>query len=395
MKYFKRALCIALLTGLLLCVTQIAAAQEIILTAVNDQFLTLSDSTMPTRISGEMYAPYTVFTGTLGVSATYSAAQKTLILSHQANTLTFYISEGYVYDQNMTSYAQPAYFINGGVYVPVKLICGRFGFSYSMISSEYPVLRIVNDNALQSDHGFITGAADTIRRMVTAYQAPPSAGGSGTTTTTPSIPVMPPTAEEQVPQPAMVYFAFTGAPTEYTAEVLDTLREYSCAATFFLSAESALTQSDTLRRMVAEGHQLGLSVIADAHNAQPEVLLAALDAQNEQLLLLCGVTTRLVMVENGSAQLSQAQRDALANGGYRLWDATLDGRDNSRTAFRAARAVLTAFQQSNAPVVVRLRHGAESTGTLAYILQYMQQTEIRHSAIFTEDTPMNDSGEVR
>ncbi|MGE4548936.1 MAG: stalk domain-containing protein, partial [Intestinibacillus sp.] len=115
MKYCKRALCILLATALLLCITQASAAQNIILTAINDQFLSLSDSTMPTRKNGEMYVPYSVFTGALGVTAYYNASQKTLVMSSQPNTLTFYIGEGFVYDQNMTSYAQPAYYINGGI----------------------------------------------------------------------------------------------------------------------------------------------------------------------------------------------------------------------------------------------------------------------------------------
>ncbi|WP_087066742.1 polysaccharide deacetylase family protein [Intestinibacillus massiliensis] len=393
MKYIKRALCIALVTALLLCAAQVSAAQSITLTAVNDQFLPLSDSTMPARKSGEMYVPYSVFTGTLGISASYNASQKTLVLSGQSNTLTFYISEGYVYDQNMTSYAQPAYFINGGVYVPVKLICSRFGLSYSVISSDYPVLRIINDNATLSDHALIAGSAETIRKMVAAYQAPSGEGGA--TPSTPDIPVAPPAVEERIPQPSVVYLTFTGAPTEQTPAILDTLQEFGRTATFFLAAEDPLSRGDDVRRIVSEGHALGLAVTADAHNADPETLVQSLDAQNGRLLLLCGVTTRLVMVENGSATLSQAQRDALADGGYRLWDATLDSRDDSRTAFRAARTVLTAFQKSSDPAVVRLRHGAQADGTLTYILRYMQQTSIQHSTIQLSDTPINAVGDTR
>ncbi len=47
------ALCAALVPG--------ASASTIILTAVNDEFLPLASSTMPTRRSGEWYVPYSVF----------------------------------------------------------------------------------------------------------------------------------------------------------------------------------------------------------------------------------------------------------------------------------------------------------------------------------------------
>lgn len=394
MKYYKRALCILLMTALLLCITQASAAQSIILTAVNDQFLPLSDNTMPARKNGEMYVPYSVFTGALGITAYYNASQKTLVMSSQPNTLTFYIGEGFVYDQNMTSYAQPAYYINGEIYVPVKLICGRFGLEYSMISSDYPVLRITSGNAVLSDHTFIANSAATIRSMVAAYQAPSPSGGTNTPQT-PEIPVAPPAKEEAVPQPSMVYLIFVGAPTDQTPAILDTLHAYDCAATFFLPAENVLEQGDAIRRMVAEGHALGLSVTADAHNADPAALLRSLDYQNERLLLLCGATTRLVMIENGSSALSQSQRDALAAGGYRLWDATLDSLDTSRSAYRAAEAVLNDFQKSTAPAVVRLRHGASSDATLTYILRYMRETSIHHSTIYLTSEPMNDVGEIR
>lgn len=397
MKYCKRAFSILLVTILLLCITQATAAQSITLTAVNDQFLPLSANTMPTRKSGEMYVPYSVFTGSLGISSTYSAAQKTLVMSGQTNSLTFYLSEGYVYDQNMTSYSQSAYFINNTVYVSVKLICRQFGFSYSLISSTYPILRITNDDALLSDHSFVENSSERIRKMVSTYQAGTTGGSSGGSGSTqlPEIPVTPPKTEEQVPHPSTVYLAFTGKLSEHTPQILDALHQYRYSATFFLPAESALDRGDDIRRMVAAGHGIGLSVTADSHNADPAVLLQSLSQQNDRLLLLCGISTRLVLIENGSAALSMQQRDALASGGYRLWDASLDSQDNSRTAYRAAKAVLTAFQRTTEPTVVRLRHTSTSDSALTYILRYMHEIPIPSSVISVTDTPMNEIAELR
>ena len=45
-----------------------APSRALTLTAVNDSILPLSDSTMPARLGGEVYVPYSVFSQ-LGVSA--------------------------------------------------------------------------------------------------------------------------------------------------------------------------------------------------------------------------------------------------------------------------------------------------------------------------------------
>ena len=97
--------------GLLLCAALAlvwlpAPAHAVTLTAVNDTLLPLSDSTMPTRMGGELYVPYSVFSS-LGVSAS-SGEDGVLSMSAAGETLSFSTAEGYVYDQNLTSYARPA-----------------------------------------------------------------------------------------------------------------------------------------------------------------------------------------------------------------------------------------------------------------------------------------------
>ena len=394
MKPLKRALCLVLAVFMLAGMLQPLAAPDLTLTAVNDQFLPLTSDTMPVRKNGELYVPYSVFTGALGLHASYSGSQQLLVLYNWDHTLNFSLSNNYVYDENDTSYSQPPYSIGGTTYVSVKLICGVFGFSYSTISAAYPVLRIVNDNATLSDHTFVANNADTITRMVSAYQSGSSGGGT-VTAPDPVIPVTPPKPEEKIPQPSTVYLAFSGAPTEDTGAVLDTLASYGRTATFFLSAREPLAGGDLVRRTVSEGHALGLVVTADAALAEPAALTGLLDAANRKLLNACGVQTRLVLIDNGSDALSASQRDALAAAGYRLWDATLDAREHTRSAYRAAQVVLQGFQTSNAPAVVRLRQGKNTADTLAYLLRYMRETSIASAPMRVSTPPINLIGETR
>ena len=147
-------LCLLVLVGSLSPATS-HAANDITLTAVNDSFLPLSASTMPTRRGGAQYVPYSVFSGTLGISGSYSSSEQTLTLSNGETSLRFDLSRGTVYDQNMNSYTTPAYWLNGTVYVPVKLVCGKFGLTYSNIPAAAPILRICNSAASLSDSAFV------------------------------------------------------------------------------------------------------------------------------------------------------------------------------------------------------------------------------------------------
>ena len=54
-----------------------------------------------------------------------------------------------------------------------------------------------------------------------------------------------------------VTFTFDDGPGKYTAELLDVLRELGIRATFFVCGNAALRSPDLVKRMVAEGHEVG------------------------------------------------------------------------------------------------------------------------------------------
>ena len=67
-----------------------APSRALTLTAVNDSILPLSDSTMPARLGGEIYVPYSVFSQ-LGVSASSSdGLEFSWLLFNGLNTRAFY-----------------------------------------------------------------------------------------------------------------------------------------------------------------------------------------------------------------------------------------------------------------------------------------------------------------
>ena len=99
-KIISCVLCAALLLTFLP-----APAHAVTLTAINDSILPLDESTMPARLGGETYVPYSVFT-TLGVSA--SENDGVLDLSANDETLSFSTAEGYVYSHIFICIFRPA-----------------------------------------------------------------------------------------------------------------------------------------------------------------------------------------------------------------------------------------------------------------------------------------------
>ena len=394
-KIISCVLCAALLLTFLP-----APAHAVTLTAVNDSILPLDESTMPARLGGETYVPYSVFT-TLGVSA--SENDGVLDLSANGETLSFSPDEGYVYDQNLNSYATPAYSMNGTTYVPVKLCCGKFGLSYSTLSVAGETVLRVTDGSASSDSAFASSKAASIENSINSYKGISSSDGSsqngggttgGTTAQTPAETPIPKVEEKPTRKPSRVYLTFYGAPDKNAPDILDALKQDGRTAAFFLSADTAEWTDDTVRRIVAEGHTAALLLEAD-EKASGEALTERLTLANERLRLLTGVQTRIVSVSTGCAKLSEAQRNALIDAGYRLWDANMDARDEKGTAARAYAETAQRFSETNATVVLGLHHSRETAEAVKLISAYMSRQAIPSGTITLAQTPMNGANDVR
>lgn len=372
-----------------------APARALTLTAVNDTLLPLDDSTMPQRLGGELYVPYSVFSS-LGVSSSLEGG--VLSMSSNGETLNFSLDEGYVYDQNLNSYTSPAYNMNGTVYVPVTLCCGKFGLGYSTISVAGETVLRVTDGTAQSDSSFASSKSGEIESAINTYRGNPDASSDPQvqpeTPPAPEEPPIPEVEEEPAQKPAHVYLAFYGAPTVNTPAVLDELDSAGRLATFFLPTDVSTWTDDTIRRIVAEGHTPALLLDADS-SAAAEDLVASLAAANERLALLTGVSTRIVSNQDGCAALTEAQRDALVAAGYRLWDAALDSGDATQSAARAYATTAQRFASTDATLVVRLHYSRTTAQTVQSLAAYMSRQGIPSSRITLSNTPINGAGDTR
>ncbi len=386
MKKLRRpVLALILCTFLLLGMTTSTAAPSVTLTAVNDSFLPLSAATMPERRGGTQYVPYSVFSGTLGISGSYNSADETLSMSSGSTVLRFDLSHGTVYDQNMNSYGTPAYWINGTIYVPVKLVCGKFGMTYSNISAAAPILRICNASASLSDSAFASSSASTIRSMLDAYSNPPAtpaplpqSGAPLPAGSNPNAPMAP------LQKPSVVYLSYFGAPDADTPAILDALEGAHHHAIFFVPADGTRLDEDLLRQILGRGHTIGFTVLSSAQDMSGKLRTA-----NDTLFRATGTVSRLLSISNGSEHLSNVQREGLMQAGYRIWDTTLDSRDHSYNAETTAQTVLAAIGQTTEPTVIRMGHYQTSAHATTRIAEHLRTYDIPVGEISLTRTPIN------
>ncbi|MFR0942873.1 MAG: hypothetical protein ACLSF2_11275, partial [Butyricicoccus sp.] len=90
----------------------------------------------------------------------------------------------YVYDQNLNSYSTPAYEMNGTVYVPVKLCCAKFGFTYSSLTLQGENVLRVADGSAQSDSAFIAAHTKVIENTIDDYKGSTSGSDRSNNTNT-------------------------------------------------------------------------------------------------------------------------------------------------------------------------------------------------------------------
>ncbi|WP_307853234.1 bifunctional polysaccharide deacetylase/glycosyltransferase family 2 protein [Kitasatospora sp. RG8] len=99
------------------------------------------------------------------------------------------------------------------------------------------------------------------------------------------------------PKPGTVALTFDDGPDpRWTPEVLDTLRRNGVHATFFVVGTQAAAHPDLVRRIVAEGHQLGVHTFTHTDLGTQPAWRRSLELRETQLTLAgaAGVTTSLL-----------------------------------------------------------------------------------------------------
>ena len=101
-----------------------------------------------------------------------------------------------------------------------------------------------------------------------------------------------------------VYLTFDDGPSIYTGEILDILARYNVKATFFVTGKKKEAYADMYRRIVAEGHTLGMHSYSHEYSniyASVESFRKDIERLNSLLYNETGVISRFYRFPGGSS----------------------------------------------------------------------------------------------
>lgn len=132
-----------------------------------------------------------------------------------------------------------------------------------------------------------------------------------------------------------IYLTFDDGPSRYTAEILDILKEYDIKATFFVVGREDENSLAMYRRIVAEGHTLGMHSYSHKYSeiyASREAFIADMTKLSDLLYSTTGVRPKICRFPGGSSnQVSRVDMqelfDWLAEKGIQYYDWNISSGD--------------------------------------------------------------------
>lgn len=399
----------ALLPGLallLFCLPPSSAAPDVIFTAVNDTFLRgLSPSSMPTVVGGQAYVPYTTFTAAPnpGLIGKYDGVNNQLVLYNINRILTFDMANAITRDEQGTVYSAGAIRRNGTYYVPARVVCEAFGFRYSFIPGNLlgPIVRINTDGSGLSDDYLVSRGFSVMRTIYDQYQrdygAPAEEPEPSDSDPQPDPPETPP--EQPDPDDGLagkvVYLAIVGDVNEHTARILDILDANRYPAAFFVTPRAQGENADYLLRAAASGHVVGVNLYGEGSSFDSaEQLLAQAQDVQQVIQAVTRTRARALMVPGGSASLTQEQRDALIQAGYRLWDGS-GQTDLWAPANDIYSASLSQLRRAPGNAVICLGNNPAGAQALSSLASFFRAHDIEVRLLSETATPVNQIQEMR
>lgn len=186
-----------------------------------------------------------------------------------------------------------------------------------------------------------------------------------------------------------VYLTFDDGPsTVVTGRILDTLQEENVKATFFIVSDRVRGREETLRRIAAEGHTLGVHSATHDYKAiyaSDEALLSDADTCAAVIEHVTGISPRIYRFPGGGTSDLARHTQLLQDHGYRVvrWNAVCGDEEiaHADAAQLVAESIRTAGQRKS--VVLLLHDSAPHKATaeaLPDIIRYFREQGYRFAA---------------
>lgn len=357
-----------------------AAEGKITILALNDQVITpISSTNMPLKVGGTYYLPYTVFDPAvvdvdLGVK--YSLRDNVLTLYTKQALLKYDLNAGTCEDRDGNTGYTRAVVRGSMIYVSMPSVCSFFGIqSYQEATPYGQVIRLTTSSAVLSDRDFMdsalsTSIADAYKKYWQAQESlNPSPSPSQSASPSPSVPTPSPSpsptnTDSDDKRYVTVSLAFRHTDGTGLADILDILARENRSALFFMPTDSIGDNAALIRRMVGEGHSVGLSVGGGPASDAVQMLSEG----NRLLELAAHMNTRTVLVENEDEDTIAA----LEADGWSVWSGNVSLPESASVSYCAS-YILRSADSKRSLAYITLDDDARSAQILDIILPALKE----------------------
>lgn len=327
------------------------------------------------KIFGKIYVPVTIFYE-LGYEIRTSSKSVTIASPSGTKYISFStVDNEKAYTPERKEFYLKSYWLAHAVLgVPVSEVCEYFGLTFEM----YPTgTRNESDaKAIRISDGRNKYSFTELLKIYNPSLLPPSTVSPPETTRPPEMPA----------RAYLIYLTFEDAPNQHTEQILDLLDEYGYKATFFLNGDALETYADTVQRIIASGHSIGLHTMTrDSRHFARDIwnFIDELREENELLYRLFKVTSRLVRAPDGSRTrsfvISPEEGELIESLGYVIWDFNVDTYDGyGYSVQRVIDNAITGIVKHEVPVL-RFHSNTTTVRALPSVLEYIKS----HSNQFT------------
>lgn len=327
------------------------AASDVCFISLNDKLLELSSQAL--TIDSTVYVPGNIL-DYFKIYYSYHAEAAIATLYTSNKQVYFDLNSGNTYNSKEEYYSGSAVMSGGRVYVPLALVCTLFDLSWSYINGEGygDVCRIKDGSEWLTDAQFFDAASTSA--MKSRYEAYHNGGSSGGDD--PGGPGTTPTPDGS--EGALVYLSFQGLPSD---KLLDLLHKREVATCFFLTADDVNADPDRVRRIVGEGHSLGVLCISDPASEYEQTSALMFEA--------CNVAT--VLIASSSRDLDLTCISVAAEQNLVFCDYQVDGvQGGAGISYSSLVTAYLDYYRDRADV--RIQCSADTDSCMVTVLSYME-----------------------
>ena len=179
-----------------------------------------------------------------------------------------------------------------------------------------------------------------------------------------------------------VYLTFDDGPsTVVTERILDILSEEGVKATFFIVSDRAYGRESTLKRIVAEGHTVGVHSASHDYAkiyASDEALIEDVQTCARRIQKITGVTPTVYRFPGGGSSARERQTKLVEGLGYRVvfWNAACGDAEIPHASAEELCAETIKTSHGKRPVVLLMHDSASHKATataLPHIIAYYKE----------------------